>query len=61
MRPLSLCRQTGGRRQSIEDGRLSIVGEELERGTLKRLFDVSIPSPTSYWFVSPMQHGRSKP
>lgn len=32
--------------------RRSIVGEDLERGTLRRLFTLVVPSRESYWFVS---------
>ena len=35
--------------------RRSIVGEDLERGVLKRLFGVSVRSAESYWFVSPKE------
>lgn len=33
----------------------SIVAEDIERGTLRRLFGVAIPSRQSYWFVSPRE------
>ena len=33
--------------------RRSIVEDDLERGSLKRLFDLSVPSREHYWFVSP--------
>ena len=47
--------QAAARGEGIALGRRSIVAEDLERGTLKRLFDVSIPSRQSYWFVSPRE------
>jgi LysR family transcriptional regulator, glycine cleavage system transcriptional activator len=47
--------QAAARGEGIALGRHSIVAEDLERGTLKRLFDVSIPSRQSYWFVSPRE------
>jgi len=47
--------QAAARGEGIALARLSILGEDLERGTLKRLFKVSIPSPTTYWFVSPRE------
>lgn len=45
--------QAAARGEGIALGRLSIVREDLERGALKRLFSVSLPSPFHYWFVSP--------
>lgn len=47
--------QAAARGEGIALARMSILGEDLERGTLKRLFDISIPSPTTYWFVSPKE------
>ncbi|MEO5677231.1 MAG: transcriptional regulator GcvA [Usitatibacter sp.] len=47
--------QAAARGEGIALARRSILGEDLERGTLKRLFDISLPSPTSYWFVSPKE------
>jgi LysR family transcriptional regulator, glycine cleavage system transcriptional activator len=47
--------QAAARGEGIALGRRSIVAEDLERGTLKRLFDISIPSRQSYWFVSPRE------
>lgn len=47
--------QAAARGEGIALGRRSIVAEDLERGTLKRLFDVAIPSRQSYWFVSPRE------
>jgi LysR family glycine cleavage system transcriptional activator len=29
--------------------------EDLERGALKRLFDVTVPSRERYWFVCPKE------
>ena len=47
--------QAAARGEGIALARLSIIGEDLERGALKRLFDIPLPSPTSYWFVSPKE------
>ena len=47
--------QAAARGEGIALARLSIIGEDLERGKLKRLFDIPLPSPTSYWFVSPKE------
>ena len=47
--------QSAARGEGIALARLSIIGEDLERGTLKRLFDIPLPSPTTYWFVSPKE------
>jgi DNA-binding transcriptional LysR family regulator len=43
------------RGEGVAMARSSIVGEDLERGVLKRLFDVSVRSSESYWFVSPKE------
>jgi len=43
------------RGEGVALARRSIVGEDLERGVLKRLFDVGVRSSESYWFVSPKQ------
>jgi DNA-binding transcriptional LysR family regulator len=45
----------GARERDPAVARRSIVGEDLERGTLKRLFRIAVPSRESYWFVSPKQ------
>ncbi len=45
--------QAAARGEGIALARRSIVAEDLERGALKRLFDVALPSASSYWFVSP--------
>jgi LysR family transcriptional regulator, glycine cleavage system transcriptional activator len=47
--------QAAARGEGIALARRSIIGEDLERGTLVRLFDIALPSPTSYWFVSPRE------
>jgi LysR family glycine cleavage system transcriptional activator len=47
--------QAAARGEGIAMGRRSIVGEDLARGTLRRLFDVSLDSPYAYWFVSPKE------
>jgi LysR family glycine cleavage system transcriptional activator len=45
--------QAAARGEGVALARRSIVGEDLERGTLKRLFNVSVPMQERYWFVSP--------
>ena len=47
--------QAAARGEGISLTRRSIIGEDLERGTLKKLFDIPLPSPTTYWFVSPKE------
>ena len=44
--------QAAARGEGVALARRSIVGEDLERGTLKRLFKVSVPTRERYWFVS---------
>jgi len=45
--------QAAARGEGIALARRSIVAEDLERGALVRLFDVTVASRESYWFVSP--------
>jgi LysR family glycine cleavage system transcriptional activator len=45
--------QAAARGEGIALARRSIVNEDLERGTLVKLFDVTVASRESYWFVSP--------
>lgn len=47
--------QAAARGEGIALGRRSIVYEDLERGTLKRLFDIAVPSRERYWFVCPKE------
>jgi len=47
--------QAAARGEGVALARRSIVGEDLERGTLKRLFRIAVPSRESYWFVSPKE------
>ena len=47
--------QAAARGEGIALARRSIVFEDLERGTLKRLFDITVPSRERYWFVSPKE------
>lgn len=47
--------QAAARGEGVALARRSIVLEDLERGTLKRLFDVTVPSRERYWFVSPKE------
>ena len=43
--------QAAARGEGIALARRSIIGDDIERGVLKRLFKVSVPSNESYWFV----------
>jgi LysR family glycine cleavage system transcriptional activator len=45
--------QAAARGEGVALARRSIIGEDLERGTLKRLFNIAVPCRESYWFVSP--------
>ena len=47
--------QAAARGEGIALARRSIVFEDLERGTLKALFDLTVPSRERYWFVSPRE------
>jgi LysR family glycine cleavage system transcriptional activator len=47
--------QSAARGEGIALARRSIVAEDLERGTLKRLFRIAVPSLERYWFVSPVE------
>ena len=47
--------QAAARGEGIALARRSIVGEDIERGVLKRLFKLSVPSVESYWFVCPKE------
>ena len=47
--------QAAARGEGVALARRSIVYEDLERGTLKRLFDIAVPSRERYWFVSPKE------
>ena len=47
--------QAAVRGEGIALARNSIIGEDLERGTLKRLFNVSVKTNERYWFVSPKE------
>ena len=47
--------QAAARGEGVALARRSIVAEDLERGTLKRLFDIAVPSRERYWFVSPKE------
>jgi LysR family glycine cleavage system transcriptional activator len=53
--------QAAARGEGVALGRRSIVGEDLERGTLKRLFDIAVPCRESYWFVSPKETAQAAP
>jgi LysR family transcriptional regulator, glycine cleavage system transcriptional activator len=44
--------QAAARGEGVALARASIVREDLERGTLKRLFRLGLPSPDRYWFVT---------
>jgi LysR family glycine cleavage system transcriptional activator len=45
--------QAAARGEGIALARRSIVGDEIGRGRLKRLFALGLPAPERYWFVSP--------
>jgi len=47
--------QAAARGEGIALARRSIVEEDLERGVLKRLFTLSVPSVERYWFVAPKE------
>ena len=47
--------QAAARGEGIALARASIVQEDLERGILKRLFEIAVPSRERYWFVSPKE------
>ena len=47
--------QAAARGEGIALARRSIVFEDLEKGVLKRLFDITVPSRERYWFVSPKE------
>ena len=47
--------QAAARGEGIALARRSIVEEDLERGVLKRLFALSVPSHERYWFVAPKE------
>ena len=47
--------QAAARGEGVALARRSIVEDDLERGALKRLFDLSVPSRERYWFVSPKE------
>jgi LysR family transcriptional regulator, glycine cleavage system transcriptional activator len=47
--------QSAARGEGVALARRSIVGEDLERGVLKRLFTLAVPSNERYWFVSPRE------
>jgi len=47
--------QAAARGEGIALARQSIIGEDLERGVLKRLFKTAIHTNERYWFVSPKE------
>ena len=47
--------QAATRGEGVALARRSIAYEDLERGTLKRLFDIAIASRERYWFVCPKE------
>jgi LysR family glycine cleavage system transcriptional activator len=51
--------QAAARGEGVALARRSIVGEDLERGTLKRLFALAVPSRERYWFVSPRERAEA--
>jgi LysR family glycine cleavage system transcriptional activator len=51
--------QAAARGEGIALARRSIVLDDLEHGTLKRLFPLAVPSRERYWFVSPRERADS--
>jgi LysR family glycine cleavage system transcriptional activator len=47
--------QAAARGEGVALARRSIVGDDLDRGILTRLFALSVPSTERYWFVSPRE------
>ena len=47
--------QAAVRNEGIALARRSIIGEDLERGMLKRLFRIAVQTNERYWFVSPRE------
>ena len=47
--------QAAVRGEGIVLARRSVMGDDLERGVLKRLFRIAVPSTERYWFVSPRE------
>jgi LysR family glycine cleavage system transcriptional activator len=47
--------QAAARGEGIALARRSIATEDLERGVLKRLFELRVPSRERYWFVCPKE------
>ena len=47
--------QAAARGEGIALARNSIIGEDLERGTLRKLFNISVKTNERYWFVSPRE------
>ena len=47
--------QAAARGEGIALARRSIIGEDLERGTLKQLFTIAVQTSERYWFVSPRE------
>ena len=47
--------QAATRNEGIALARQSIIGEDLERGVLKRIFNISVKTTERYWFVSPKE------
>jgi DNA-binding transcriptional LysR family regulator len=47
--------QAATRGEGIALARNSIIGEDPERGTLRKIFNVSVKTSERYWFVSPKE------
>ncbi|HZZ94459.1 MAG TPA: transcriptional regulator GcvA [Usitatibacter sp.] len=47
--------QAAARGEGVALARRSIIGEDLVRGTLVRLFDIAVPCREAYWFVCPQE------
>jgi LysR family glycine cleavage system transcriptional activator len=51
--------QGAARGEGVALARSSIVVEDLERGDLKRLFPLAVPSAERYWFVCPKESAQA--
>jgi len=51
--------QAAAEGQGIALARESLLGNDLQTGTLVRLFDISIPAPRRFWFVYPPRMAHS--
>ena len=47
--------EAAARGEGVALARRSIIGDDIERGVLKRLFKISVACREAYWFVSPKE------